>query len=229
MKKKKKLEKEGNLQKSLFENNNDKLNIFVVKTSLKSILKNYDNNFVIINDLVKESNECIIRTYQFIRLYFLYCYYNNIDFIDINKDNILYFMRALAVRDNRGSKAKNTDLENKLNEFYENEFKTLINKPKFNFTNKSYLNAYIAEHIATAFNNNIKEHFITRFRRFLNVIEPNIKFKTDKNDEELIKEKKRIYNLVKNSILNDDINEKCPEEYKKFALKIRNDYLPVEY
>ena len=66
-------------------------------------------------------------------------------------------MRALAIKNNIGSSAKNTDLENKLNNFYENEFRPLIDKPKFNFTNKSYLNAYIAEHIATAFNNNIKE------------------------------------------------------------------------
>ena len=51
-------------------------------------------------------------------------------------------MRALSIRDNRGSHPKNTDLENKLNHFYENEFSPLFNKPKFNFTNKSYLNAY---------------------------------------------------------------------------------------
>ena len=227
MKRKKKLEDNKEISKSLFDNKNEKLNIFVIKTSLKSILKDYNNNYIIINNLVKEANECVIRTYQFIRLYFLHCYYNDIDFIEINKDNVLYFMRALAIKNNIGSSAKNTDLENKLNNFYENEFRPLIDKPKFNFTNKSYLNAYIAEHIATAFNNNIKEHFITRFRHFLNIIEPNIKFKTD--NKEIIKERKRIYNLVKNSILNDDINEKCPEEYKKFALKIRNEYLPVEY
>ena len=225
MKKKKKLENDN--KKSFFDNKNDKLNIFVVKTTLKSILKDFNNNFIIINNLVKEANECVIRTYQFIRLYFLYCYYNNLEFIEINKDNVLYFMRALSIRDNRGIQPKNTDLENKLNNFYENEFSQLINKPKFNFINKSYLNAYIGEHIATSFNNNIKEHFITRFRYFLNIIEPNIKFYTD--NKELIKERKRIYNLVKNSILNDDINEKCPEEYKKFALKIRNIYLPSEY
>ena len=228
MKKKKKLENDN--KKSFFDNKNDKLNIFVIKTSLKSILKDFNNNFIIINNLVKEANECVIRTYQFIRLYFLHCYYNNLEFIEINKDNVLYFMRALAIKNNVGAPSKNTDLENKLNIFYENEFSKLINKPKFNFINKSYLNAYIAEHIATAFNNNIKEHFITRFRHFLNIIEPNIKFYSDKTDnKELIKERKRIYNLVKNSILNDDINEKCPEEYKKFALKIRNIYLPSDY
>ena len=39
-------------------------------------------------------------------------------------------MRALSIRDNRGSQPKNTDLENKLNHFYENEF---------NLFSKSYL------------------------------------------------------------------------------------------
>ena len=229
MKKKKKLE--NDIKKSFFDNNNknDKLNIFVVKTSLKSIIKDYNKNFIFFNNIVKDVNECVIRTYQFIRLYFIYCYHNNIDFINIDRENVLYFMRALAIRDNRGIKPSNTDLQDKLNTFYETEFYPLINKPKLNFTHKTQLNAYVAEHITTSFNNNIKEHFITRFRHFLNVIEPDIEFKTDKKDKELIKEKKRIYNLVKNSILNNDINEKCPEEYKKFANEIRNEYLPFEY
>lgn len=226
MKSKKKIK--DNL-KSLFNSTNNKLNIFVVKTSLKSILKDYDKNFIFINNLVKETNECVIQTYQFIRLYFLYCFYNNIEFIQINSENVLYFIRALGTRDNRGKQPENIDLQNKLNDFYNNEFYPLINKPKFNFTHKTQLNAYIAEHISTAFNNNIKEHFITRFRRFLNIIEPDIKFETYKKDNELIKEKKRIYNLVKYSILNDDIENSCLEEFKDFAYNIRNEYLPLDY
>ena len=78
MKKKKKLENDN--KKSFFDNKNDKLNIFVIKTSLKSILKDFNNNFIIINNLVKEANECVIRTYQFIRLYILYCFHSNLAF-----------------------------------------------------------------------------------------------------------------------------------------------------
>jgi hypothetical protein len=229
MKNKKKNKDDDNIHKSLFDTSNNKLNIFAVKTSLKSILKDYDKNFIFINTLVKDANECVIQTYQFIRLYFLYCFYNNIEFIEINTDNVLYFMRALGTRDNRGKKPENIDLQNKLNDFYNNEFYPLIEKPKFNFLHKTQFNAYIAEHIATSFNNNIKEHFISRFRRFLNIFEPNIPFITDKKDDELIKERKRIYNLVKNSILNDDIEQSCPEEFKKFAFNIRNEYLPSDY
>lgn len=229
---KKKKDKEDNKkinEDSFFNNDNLKLNIFTIKTSLKSIIKNFDYNYPIINQLVLDSNKYVIRTYQFMRLYFLYCYYNNLDFVTIDKDNVLYFMRALSIRDNRGIKAENNDLEDKLNDFYEKEFYPLIQKPKFNFTNKTYLIPYLAEEIATSFKNNIKEHFIIRFRRFLNIVQPKIKIYSNKKGKELDNEKKKIYNLVKNSILNDDIQNSCPEEYKKFATKIRNDYLPNIY
>ena len=145
VKKKKKLDNnEKDKYKPFFSNNNNnnnKLNIYTVKTSLKSILIDYDNNFSIINQLVLDSNEFVIQTYQFIRLYFLYCFHNNLEFINITKDNVLYFMRTLGIRDNRGSKSDNNDLEDKLNIFYENEFYPLIQKPKFSLINKTYLNS----------------------------------------------------------------------------------------
>ena len=48
-----------------------KSGVICVKTSLKYILKDYDTNFKKINDLVLECNEIVIRTYQFIRLFFI--------------------------------------------------------------------------------------------------------------------------------------------------------------
>ena len=230
VKKKKKLDNnEKDEYKPFFSNHNNKLNIYTVKTSLKSILIDYDNNYSIINQLVLDSNEFVIQTYQFIRLYFLYCFHNDLEFINIDKDSVLYFMRTLGIRDNRGSKPDNNDLEDKLNIFYENEFYPLIQKPKFSLINKTYLIPYLAEEIETSFKNNIKIHFIKRFRNFLNIVEPKIKIYSNKKGNELDKEKKRIYNLVKNSILNDDIEKSCPIEYKKFAIKIRNNFLPLEY
>jgi hypothetical protein len=163
------------------------------------------------------------------RLYFLYCFHNDLEFITIDKDSVLYFMRTLGIRDNRGAKSDNNDLEDKLNIFYQNEFYPLILKPKFSFINKTYLIPYLAEEISTSFKNNIQMHFIKRFRNFLNIIQPKIKILSNKKGKDLDKEKKRIFNIVKNSILNDDIENSCPVEYKKFALKIRNEYLPLEY
>ena len=112
VKKKKKLDNnEKDEYKPFFSNHNNKLNIYTVKTSLKSILIDYDNNYSIINQLVLDSNEFVIQTYQFIRLYFLYCFHNNLEFINITKDNVLYFMRTLGIRDNRGSKPDNGGVE----------------------------------------------------------------------------------------------------------------------
>ena len=131
MVKKKKISTEIEEYKTFFNDNNKKLNIYIVKTSLKSILIDYNNNFNIINQLVLDSNEYVIQTYQFMRLYFLYCFHNDLDFITIDKDSVLYFMRTLGIRDNRGSKPDNNDLEDKLNVFYQNEFYPLIQKPTF--------------------------------------------------------------------------------------------------
>jgi hypothetical protein len=229
MVKKKKVSTEIEEYKPFFNDYNKKLNIYTVKTSLRSILIDYDNNFNIINQLVLDSNEYVIQTYQFMRLYFLYCFHNDLEFITIDKDSVLYFMRTLGIRDNRGVKSDNNDLEDKLNIFYQNEFYPLILKPKFSLINKTYLIPYVAEEISTSFKNNIQMHFIKRFRNFLNIIQPKIKIYTNKKGKDLDKEKKRNFNLVKNTNLNDDIENSCPIEYKKFALKIRNNFLPIEY
>ena len=114
MKKKKK----DKIQKSIFEQKT-RGNFIVVKTSLKSILKDYDNNFSIINNLVLECNEIVIRTYQFIRLFILYKYYKNESIPKLDKDTILYFIRSCGVRNKCGKTATNKIFEKELNDFYE--------------------------------------------------------------------------------------------------------------
>lgn len=70
------MKKKKKKKTSLFSPN-VKGNFTTVKTSLKSILKDYDKNFPIINNLVIECNDIVVRTYQFIRLYILHKYHNN--------------------------------------------------------------------------------------------------------------------------------------------------------
>ena len=48
-----------------------------------------------------------------------------IDFPEIDRTTILYFMRVLSIKDNRGVKPVNINFQNKLDEFYELEFKNL--------------------------------------------------------------------------------------------------------
>ena len=70
----------------------------------------------------------------------------------------------MLFRDTRGKISTNKDFEKELNDFYEREYQPCINKPKSNLKNKSYITPYLAQQIQTSFNNNLKEHFITRMR-----------------------------------------------------------------
>ena len=214
MKKRKKKPKDK-IQKSVFEPKT-RGNFIVVKTSLKSILKDYETNFPIINNLVLECNEIVIRTYQFIRLFILHKYYKNETIPKLDKDTILYFIRAGGIRDKRGKTAMNKVFEKELNDFYDKEYQPCINNPKYNLKNKSYITPYLAQQIQTSFNNNLKEHFITRMRRFMNVMKPN-----DDMD-------KKDFNKIKNLILLDKI-DKISENYKLWSENIKSSYLPKEY
>jgi len=214
MKKRKKKPKDK-IQKSVFETKT-RGNFIVVKTSLKSVLKDYETNFPIINNLVLECNEIVIRTYQFIRLFILHKYYKNETIPKLDKDTILYFIRACGIRDKRGKTATNKVFEKELNDFYETEYQPCINKPKYNLKNKSYITPYLAQQIQTSFNNNLKEHFITRMRRFMNVTKP---------DDDM---DKKDFNKIKNLILLDKM-DKIPENYKLWSESIKNNYLPKEY
>ena len=109
--KKKRKKKSKNKRQTSFFTPNTKGNFIVVKTSLKSILKDYETNFPIINNLVLECNEIVIRTYQFIRLFILHKYYKNETIPKLDKDTILYFIRACGVRNKCGKTATNKIFE----------------------------------------------------------------------------------------------------------------------
>ena len=192
-----------------------------VKTSLKATLKD-EKDFPIINNMVILLHEISVRTMQFIKLFILYKYKRNeMDSLpEFDKDNIKYFIRACGIRDPRGARAKNRALEHELDTFYNDEFSPLLNfnerrKEKFEMKNMSYATAYVAINIATAINNNIEMHFITRLRRVMNVLKP---YGISDKD----------FRKIKNKILSDDLMN-IPEEYKLWAKIIKRDYLPADY
>jgi hypothetical protein len=90
--------------------NNDKSAYKTFKIPLKSILLNRDLVQPVINHLVFEMNDLVIHTYQFIRLYVLHQYTNNLPLPTINETFILYCIKSLGTRDNRGKKGKDTEL-----------------------------------------------------------------------------------------------------------------------
>ena len=148
--------------------NNEKSAYKTFKIPLKTILLNHDTIQPVINNLVFEMNDLVIHTYQFIRLYVLNCYKNNNTLPIIDETFILYCIKSLGSRDNRGKKGKDAELLEVLEKFYKTEYQPLLNHEKTNLKNTTFLLPYLATQIHTSLHNNFQEHFIQHFLRFIN-------------------------------------------------------------
>ena len=73
---------------------------------MKTILQNCETVQPLINNLVFEMNDLVIHTYQFIRLYVLHQYIQNLPLPDLNETFILYCIKSLGTHDNIGKKEK---------------------------------------------------------------------------------------------------------------------------
>ena len=139
-----------------------------IKCSLKSIVRD-ERIIEQIEALVLQCNAIVIETYQFIRLFCLTKYAMKLALPQLDEKFILYCLKAMGTRDNRGRKPKNTSMQEELDEFYNLEFKQLLaHEDKFDLCNYSFLLPYLATQMHTAINNNLKEHFVTRLLRFIN-------------------------------------------------------------
>ena len=148
--------------------NNEKSAYKTFKIPLKTILLNRDITQPVIDHLVFEMNDLVIHTYQFIRLYVLHQYTNNKPLPIIDDTFILYCIKTLGTRDNRGKKGKDTELLETLEAFYKTEYQSLLNHVKTNLKNTTFLLPYLATQIHTSLSNNTQEHFIQHFLRFIN-------------------------------------------------------------
>jgi len=222
----------GKKKKEVFQEfrKNDKSAYKTLKIPLKTILLNRDTIEPVINNLVFEMNDLVIHTYQFIRLYVLYCYSNNKPLPELNDTFISYCIKTLGTRDNRGKKCKDTELLETLEEFYKSEYQPLLNHEKTNLKNTTFLLPYLSTQIHTSLSNNIQERFIQHFLRFINKTtngiteDKQILFQFKKNIMELT-DKNELFNLWKETHLQNII----PENVKKsvyYDVKVRPfDYL----
>jgi len=209
--------------------NNEKSSYKTLKIPLKTILLNRNIIQPVINNLVFEMNNLVIHTYQFIRLYILYCFTNNNPLPELNDTFISYCIKTLGTRDNRGKKCKDTELLETLEKFYKTEYQPLLNHEKTNLKNTTFLLPYLATQIHTSLSNNIQEHFIQHFLRFIN-----------KTTNDITEDKQLLFQFKKNLMELTDINELfnlwkethlqniIPENVKKsvyYDVKVR----PFEY
>ena len=148
--------------------NNDKSAYKTFKIPLKTILCNKELVQPLINNLVFEMNNLVIHAYQFIRLYVLKCNTDKQPLPEIDDMFIMYCLKTLGIRDNRGKKGKDTELLETLSNFYKEEYQSLLQHEKTNLKNTTFLLPYLATQINTCISNNIQEHFIQHFLRFIN-------------------------------------------------------------
>jgi hypothetical protein len=193
--------------------NNEKSAYKTFKIPLKTILLNRNATQQLINHLVFEMNDLVIHTYQFIRLYVLHQYINNETLPTIDDTFILYCIKTLGLRDNRGKKGKDTDLLETLDQFYKTEYQPLLNHVKTNLKNTTFLLPYLATQIHTSLSNNIKERFIQHFLRFIN-----------KTTNEITEDKATLFQLKKNLIELTETQEMF-NEWKQLHL---HNILPTE-
>ena len=205
-----------------------------VKTSLRSIVKD-DVVCEKINNCVKTSNRIVIKTYLFLRLLTLHNYHNKIVNPIIDNDFVDYCIRTVSIRkDKRGIKdSKNLELKNMLNEFYEQEFKPLLplNEEIETYTGMTFILPYLAEQISSVIKTNIKEHYVTRLKRYLNIIH-GVKFreKLEKERDSKIRKEIRkeqwehIHGILKDLCTNSLNNSH--RIYHKWILENRDHLVP---
>lgn len=176
--------------------NNEKSAYKTFKIPLKTILLDSDTTQPVIHNLVFEMNDLVIYTYQFIRLYVLHQHIQQTPLPDINDTFILYCIKTLGSRDNRGKKGKDTELLEALDAFYQTEYQPLLNHVKTNLKNTTFLLPYLATQIHTSLSNNIQEHFIQHFLRFIN-----------KTTTEITEDKASLFQFKKQLMELEETNE----------------------
>jgi hypothetical protein len=193
---------------------NEKASFQTIKITLKSILLNRNEIQLEINNLVFDMNDLMIHSYQFIRLYVLHCYTKQLPLPVIDETFILYCIKSLGVRDNRGKKGADTELLEKLEKFYITEYQPLLNHEKTNLKNTTFMLPYLATQIHTSLSNNAQEHFIQHFLRFIN-----------KTTNEITEDKATLFQFKKQVL---ELDEETNELFNEWKLTHLPDILPKD-
>ena len=190
----------------------------IIKCPLKSVLKNYNIIQPIIETTVNEINQFAILGYQFIRLYLLDKFNNNIDLPIINKQFILDVLKVVGSSETpRGKSTKDNNIKNKdekadIKLFYDNTFSKLTDiKPSY--TNKTHILEQTAKEMLTCIKTNISTHFIKHLFRYINALykEPRTKIIKEEKDKEKRKELYKELNEDIRNLKSDLINNKIKD------------------
>lgn len=210
--------------------------IKTIKTNLSNILK--DNSILpIISDMVIRTNKIVIHACQFIKLYSIHLYDNNLDFPVIDKKFVANVFIIITKRiDKRGSLSedKYSNEMIRMRDFYNDVYKrTIYDNEIILYDGLSYILAYEAIDIHKNITTNIKEHFITHLHKFVNV-SFNLKQQKDDimqiKDKDVRKEKYKAlsdeFNKVKYDLLSLSNNFQSDVKYHDWIKEQRKFVLP---
>ena len=181
-----------------------------IKNNINNVLKD-KAVLPIINDLVIRTNKIVIHSCNFIKLYCIYLYENNLEFPLIDKNFICDVFKVITKRkDNRGATPEKdySVLLKNIYKFYNEHYITTIYDNEIIYYDKlSYILAYEAIDIEKNINNNIQEHFITHLNQFVN---HSFNLKEQKDEIKKIKDKevrKESYKSLTNEFkkIKDDL------------------------
>lgn len=182
------------------------------KDNIKNIIRD-KNNIDLINDIVININKIVIHSYNFLKLYLIYLYENNIDFPTIDKEFICDIFKVITKRKCNSGGYREDNMPNQQKEllnFYNQHYKETIYENEILYYDKmSYILAYEAIDMITNINNNIQEHFIKHLNKYVNLSfdlkgQRNNIDKITKDKLERKEQKKQLYdefNKIKNDLI----------------------------
>lgn len=189
-----------------------------IKLPLKNIINDKDKIDDIF-DCVIRANNITIKTYQLLRLWILYKYRKNENIPKITEDMIKMAQKSL-LKKSAGQKPKGNNL------LLLNELKNVYPFELENGLHLSQVLGYNATSILTAIENNIKQHFFTYIRRYINCYFRNL-YQKEMEDKEFKKQLYKEISVIKNDIINNTKN--CDPKYHKWLDKNRHNIIPKEF
>ncbi len=186
-----------------------------VKIPLKHILKHPEITTPKINDAVMRCNKIVINTLMFMKLYLLDYFEKNNKLPEIDKVFVNSCMKILCNENASGRPPKKEikELKDKLTNFYNSDYKPLIEEHNLDYTHLNTVLDYLTIGIITMYENNIKLHYVEYIERYVNII---------------LKKKETINKIKENNNIDqkEQINEFCRQlrKIKTDILEIKTEY-----
>lgn len=143
-----------------------------VKTSLQSILKHPAINSKKIQDAVLKSNQIVIHTLQFLKLFMLHQYETTRTLPVLNHKLINTTMKILCKEQSQGRppKAETVAMKEQLNFFYKTHYLPTMQNEELDYKYLNNVLEYLTEDIETMYENNIQLHYVEYVERYVNVM-----------------------------------------------------------